>query len=83
MVELPDPILFKEHTADELHQRLAGAGVSARLARRLQDAVLQRRVSAIPAEMPEVARHLLERVRQVTTIPRLALIDRTVSPRGG
>ncbi|HEV3443951.1 MAG TPA: radical SAM protein [Gemmataceae bacterium] len=83
MVELPDPILLKEHTADELHHRLAGVGVSARLARRLQAAVLQRRVSAIPAEMPEVSRHLLERVRQVTAIPRLALIDRTVSPRDG
>ena len=36
------PILFKDHTSTDLHARLAPLGVTARLARRLQAAVLQR-----------------------------------------
>ena len=35
------PLSFKDVTASELHARLAPLGVSARLARRLQAAVLQ------------------------------------------
>ena len=36
------PILFKDGTSIDLHAHLADLGVSARLARRLQAAVLQR-----------------------------------------
>lgn len=76
-----DAILFKEHTAEQLHALLAPHGVSARLARRLQAAVLQR--GGIPEQMPEVSRRLLETVRQTTHIPRLTLLDKVVSPTDG
>jgi 23S rRNA (adenine2503-C2)-methyltransferase len=75
------PILFKEHTADELHALLASHGVSARLARRLQAAVLQR--GGIPERMPEVSRRLLEQVRAATRIPQLTRIEKVVSPTDG
>jgi 23S rRNA (adenine2503-C2)-methyltransferase len=78
---MTEPILFKEHTADELHEMLASHGVSARLARRLQSAVLQR--GCIPERMPEVSRHLLEQVRSTTRIPRLTRIEKVVSPTDG
>src|SRR2546422_472257 len=77
------PILFKDHTADELHDRLAGLGVSPRLARRLQAAVMQRRATELPAALPEVAARLLVRVREATAIPRLELLDKAVSPVDG
>jgi 23S rRNA (adenine2503-C2)-methyltransferase len=75
------PILFKEHTANELHTLLASHGVSARLARRLQAAVLQR--GGIPERMPEVSRQLLEKVRTATRIPQLTRIEKAVSPTDG
>jgi 23S rRNA (adenine2503-C2)-methyltransferase len=79
----PDPVLLKDHTAEELHARLAGLGVSIRLARRLQAAVVGKGAADIPAELPEVPRRLLERVREATAIPRLTLCDKAVSPRDG
>jgi 23S rRNA (adenine2503-C2)-methyltransferase len=75
--------LLKDCTADELHARLAGLGVSARLARRLQAAVLQRGATEIPTVMPEVPRRLLTDVRQAVAIPRLTLLDKAVSPTDG
>jgi 23S rRNA (adenine2503-C2)-methyltransferase len=77
----PEPILFKEHTAEQLHALLAPEGVNARLARRLQSAVLQR--GGLPTEMPEVSRRLLERLRERTRIPRLTLLEKRVSPTDG
>jgi 23S rRNA (adenine2503-C2)-methyltransferase len=76
-----ESILFKNHTSDELHALLAPFGVSARLARRLQAAVLQR--GGIPDAMPEVSRRLLEQVRRATRIPRLTLLEKAVSPTDG
>lgn len=82
MLEMSDdPILFKEHTGEELHTLLAPHGVSLRLARRLQAAVLQR--GGIPEQMPEVSRRLLDTVRQTTRIPRLTLLEKVVSPADG
>src|SRR5262245_39615436 len=78
-----EPTLFKEHTADGLHARLAGLGVSPRLARRLQAAVLQRGGEAVPAALPEVPRRVLDAVRAATVVPRLTLRDKAVSPRDG
>src|SRR5215472_15231423 len=75
------PILFKEHTARQLHARLAPLGVSARLARRLQSAVLRR--GRLPEQMPEVSPHLLDRVRQATSVPRLVCLEKRVSPTDG
>ncbi len=83
MPPTPAPVLLKDCTADELHARLADLGVSARLARRLQAAVLRGGSAEIPTAMPEVSRRLLERVRQATVIPRLTLLDRAVSPTDG
>jgi 23S rRNA (adenine2503-C2)-methyltransferase len=75
-------IRFKEHTAGTLHQALAHLGVDARLARRLQAAVLQKG-GAVPERMPEVPRRLLDAVRAATDIPRLERIEKVVSPSDG
>src|SRR5262249_26210853 len=80
---LGDPILLKSHTAEELHARLAGLGVTARLARRLQTAVIRRGEDEIPSELPEVSPRLLARVRAAAAVPRLTLCDKAVSPRDG
>src|SRR3954447_24270898 len=75
-------VRFQEHTATTLHEALAPLGVDARLARRLQAAVMQK-VGAVPERMPEVSRRLLDAVRQQTMIPKLTLLDRVVSPTDG
>jgi 23S rRNA (adenine2503-C2)-methyltransferase len=74
-------ILFKDTTSAGLHARLAPLGVSPRLARRLQAAVL--RQGAVPAAVPEVRRRLLDLVRECTFVPRLTLLERAVSPTDG
>src|SRR5947209_20288127 len=76
-------ILFKDHTAEELRAALELRGVTARLARRLQAAVLQRRAANLPTSMPEVSPRLLERVRETTAIPHLDLIEKLISPVDG
>jgi 23S rRNA (adenine2503-C2)-methyltransferase len=78
-----ESILFKDHTADGLHNLLAPWGVNLRLARRLQAAVLRRGLAEVPCELPEVSPRLLERVRKVALIPRLELVEKAVSPRDG
>jgi 23S rRNA (adenine2503-C2)-methyltransferase len=77
------PILFKDHTAEGLRAALAEYGVDARLARRLQSAVLRRGAEEVPAELPEVSPRLLEHVRAVTQVPRLARLEKVVSPTDG
>ncbi len=77
------PILFKDHTAAGLYARLAPLGVTARLARRLQAAVLQRGALEAPAAMPETSPRVLERVRQATRVPRLTLLEKRTSPIDG
>jgi 23S rRNA (adenine2503-C2)-methyltransferase len=79
---MSDPVRFKDHTAVSLHQALAGMGVDARLARRLQAAVMQK-VGVVPEQMPEVPRALLQRIRASTEIPRLERIEKAVSPTDG
>jgi 23S rRNA (adenine2503-C2)-methyltransferase len=78
---IDEPVLFKDHTAEELYALLAPCGVSPRLARRLQAAVLQR--GGIPEQMPEVPRRVLEQVRRATRIPQLTLLEKIVSPTDG
>jgi 23S rRNA (adenine2503-C2)-methyltransferase len=80
---MENQVVFKDHTADELQARLASLGVSARLARRLQAAVLRRGAGEVPAALPEVSPRLLERVRQCVVIPQLTLLDRSVSSVDG
>ena len=75
------PILLKDSTAGELHAALAPLGVSLRLARRLQAAVLHR--DEIPAAMPEVSPKLLNQVRQAVRLSRLVQLDKQTSPRDG
>jgi 23S rRNA (adenine2503-C2)-methyltransferase len=79
----PEPVLFKDHTADELHARLAGLGVTPRLARRLQTAVVRRGADEVPTELPEVSPRLLTRVREATAVPQLTVIEKVVSARDG
>lgn len=76
-------VLLKDHTADELHRLLAPIGVDLRLARRLQSAVVRGGQPGIPAALSEVSPRLLERVRRATAIPRLSLVEKTISPRDG
>ena len=75
------PILLKNLTSAELHAALAPRGVSLRLARRLQAAVLRR--GEFPAELPEVSGQLLKQIRAAVELPRLETLDRRVSPRDG
>jgi 23S rRNA (adenine2503-C2)-methyltransferase len=77
------PVLFKEHTAEELHARLAHLGVTPRLARRLQSAVLRQGATELPAAMPETSPRLLRRLREATAVPRLSLLEKSVSPTDG
>jgi 23S rRNA (adenine2503-C2)-methyltransferase len=77
------PILFKDHTSVELHAHLAHLGVTPRLSRRLQAAVLLRGAAEAPASLPETSPRLLERVRQATRVPRLTLLEKRTSPTDG
>jgi 23S rRNA (adenine2503-C2)-methyltransferase len=75
------PPLFKDLTASELHARLAPLGVSLRLARRLQAAVVRR--DEFPESLPEVSDKVLARVREEVRLPRLVQRDKVVSTRDG
>src|SRR5947207_2771207 len=77
------PILFKDATSADLHKRLATHDVTARLARRLQAAIVQRGLPEVPADMPEFSSAVLERVRRHTHVPQLTLLEKRVSPRDG
>ncbi|MCX6998604.1 MAG: radical SAM protein [Kiritimatiellaeota bacterium] len=76
------PILLKNLTADQLQARLAPAGVTPRLARLLQAAVLRR--GALPAAAANgFSTRVLNRVRALTAIPVLTLVEQVVSPTDG
>jgi len=79
----PGPVLFKEQTAEELHEHLKHLGVTPRLARRLQSAIVRQGAAEVPAALAEVSPRLLQRLREATRIPRLKLIERCVSPTDG
>src|SRR5581483_1577485 len=49
----------------------------------LQSAVVRSGRNAVPEQMPEVPRRVLERVREVTAIPCLTLLEKSVSPTDG
>jgi 23S rRNA (adenine2503-C2)-methyltransferase len=78
-----EPILFKDHTSDELHARLAPLEVTQRLARRLQAMVVGRGETEVPRELPETSPRLLERLRAATHIPHLTRLEKRVSPTDG
>ncbi len=77
------PILFKDLTSAGLHERLAPLGVTPRLARRLQAAVLRPGAAEVPVALPEVPRRVLEDVRAATRVPRLTLVEKAVSRADG
>lgn len=83
MTSVARPVLFKDHTSTSLQHQLADLGVSARLARRLQAAVLRPGPAVVPTALPEVPRRLLEAIRNATTVPRLTLVDKITSPTDG
>ncbi len=79
---LETPLLLKNLTSAELHQKLAPLGLTARHARQLQVAAVRH------GDYPRAAANgfsarLLAGVRRATAIPRLKLLDRRVSPRDG
>jgi len=76
-----EPIRFKDHPAAGLHECLAPLGVDARLARRLQAAVMK--LGRVPDAMPEVSRRLLDRVREATRVPSLEVVEKVTSPTDG
>jgi 23S rRNA (adenine2503-C2)-methyltransferase len=79
----PTPILFKDHTATELHTALAPLGATPRLARRLQSAIVRLGANAVPTALTETSSALLERIREATQVPRLTLREKRTSPTDG
>src|SRR5262245_36311431 len=77
-----ETVRFKDHTSHSLHEQLAPLGVDARLARRLQAAVMQK-VGRVPDTMPEVSRRLLDRVREATEVPSLEVLEKVTSAKDG
>jgi 23S rRNA (adenine2503-C2)-methyltransferase len=77
------PTLFKDMTSAGLYERLAPLGVTPRLARRVQAAVLRPGPAQVPVTLPEVPRRLLEAVRAATLVPRLTLLEKSISPTDG
>lgn len=75
------PILLKNLTADQLYEGLAPAGVKPRVARQIQTAVI--RHGEMPPAQPGISAKVLDQVRQLTTIPNLALVEKLVSPTDG
>jgi len=73
----PLPILLKNMPSAELQAQLAAAGVGQPLARRLQAAAVRR--DAYPASGPGLSAAALARVRVLTRIPRLAVVEKAVS----
>ncbi len=80
---MPEPVHFKEYTAEGLVERLAPFGLTPPLARRLQAAVLQRGATELPASLPTVSPRVLTALRAATVIPRLTLLEKATSPTDG
>ena len=75
------PLLFKNLTADQLYAALMHVGVTPRMARQLQAAALRR--GELPGTGPGLPANTLAKVRELTAIPRLTLVDKVVSARDG
>jgi 23S rRNA (adenine2503-C2)-methyltransferase len=70
-------IQLKNLTADELHARLADAGVTLRAARMLQAAAIRR--DEYPSPAPGLSGSTLEKIRERTLLPNLTVVDATAS----
>jgi 23S rRNA (adenine2503-C2)-methyltransferase len=75
------PLLFKNVTAGELHAALSHMGVTPRLARRLQRWAV--RQGALPDALPEISPKTLQKIRGLTAIPHLKLLNKVVSQQDG
>jgi 23S rRNA (adenine2503-C2)-methyltransferase len=71
------PLLLKDLTAEELLSNLAHLGVTPRMARVIQVAVIRR--GEIPAAGPGLSAKVLDRVRREVAIPQLTLVEKIVS----
>jgi len=74
-------ILLKNLTARELHASLSHVGVTPRMARQLQAAAVRRGERL--AAGPDVSARVLEKVRELTVLPRLELLGKEVSAQDG
>ena len=70
-------VRFKDHTSLTLLEALAPLGVDARLARRLQAAVM-RKVGVVPERMPEVPRRVLDGAGHLSNLERPDAFDEAV-----
>ena len=75
------PLLLTNHTSAQLHASLAHAGVTPHLARRLLASAVQR--GALPTLGSDLTARLRDKLLQLTAIPSLTLVQRTVSPQDG
>jgi 23S rRNA (adenine2503-C2)-methyltransferase len=76
------PIVVKNLTADELHERLAHLGLMPRQARQIQGMVMKR--GRLPgAAESGIAATLLREVERCTVIPQLTVVEKRVSTQDG
>jgi 23S rRNA (adenine2503-C2)-methyltransferase len=76
-------ILLKDQTLPDLSAALADLRPSDRFVRQLQSMAVRRGAAEVPVDMPNVARRLLQQVRERATIPHLKLVNKVVSPIDG
>lgn len=76
-------LLLKDLTSDELLSALADLAPPERLVRRLHAHAVRRHGETIPAELPNTPKQLLREIARRVAIPRLTMVDRTVSSVDG
>ena len=76
-------ILLKDQTLSELSTALADLAPSDRFVRQLQSMAVRKGIAEVPEEMPNVAKRLLQQVRERVRIPHLRLINKVVSQQDG
>jgi 23S rRNA (adenine2503-C2)-methyltransferase len=72
-------ILLKDQTLPDLTAALADLRPTDRFVRQLQSLAVRRGVAEVPVALPNVARRLLQQVRERVTIPHLKLVNKVVS----
>lgn len=75
------PVLLKNHASDELYARLAHAGVTPHLARRLLAAAVRR--GELPALGRDLSAELRNHLRTLTDIPHLTRVHQVTSGQDG
>jgi 23S rRNA (adenine2503-C2)-methyltransferase len=82
MNAMPNAILLKDLTAEQLHAQLEHLGVTLHQSRQIHAAAVRRGEYPTSAEHGIAAR-LLEEVRQCTAIPNLTILEKHISPTDG